>query len=444
MHFYNGSNWDYLNVTTPGTLASLNCAAATSNGVLMQGTVASGVTSTISYTGGNGGAYLAQSIPSTGVIGLTATLTAGTLANGEGALTYTITGTPASGGTASFAISIGEQSCSFTRTVAIPASIVSLNCAAATSSGVLIQQTAALNVSSVISYTGGNGGAYLAQSITSTGVAGLTATLTAGTLANGNGNLTYTITGTPEGIGTASFAISMGGQSCTLNRQVGIVDRAYGQTINGANNHNFVYFPVTGADNRTWLNNNLGAHYANVNHVSYNPTRQATSETDHLAYGSLFQWGRAADGHEIINWTTSTSGTSFNTTSSTLSTTDTAAVSGFILNTGDWRNPQNNNLWQGVNGINNPCPTGFRLPTEGEFTNLVTLSSITNTTNAANSILKFTTASRSNSNGSITTNTGVCWTSSLMGLYVGYRNFTSTSAESSFRGTGRVVRCIKD
>ena len=33
----------------------------------------------------------------------------------------------------------------------------------------------------------------------------------------------------------------------------------------------------------------------------------------------------------------------------------------------DWRSPQNDNLWQGVNGINNPCPSGYRIPTEAEL-----------------------------------------------------------------------------
>jgi len=33
----------------------------------------------------------------------------------------------------------------------------------------------------------------------------------------------------------------------------------------------------------------------------------------------------------------------------------------------DWRYPSNDNLWQGINGINNPCPLMFRLPTESEW-----------------------------------------------------------------------------
>lgn len=32
----------------------------------------------------------------------------------------------------------------------------------------------------------------------------------------------------------------------------------------------------------------------------------------------------------------------------------------------DWRISQNNILWQGLSGINNPCPQGFRILTEEE------------------------------------------------------------------------------
>jgi hypothetical protein len=52
-----------------------------------------------------------------------------------------------------------------------------------------------------------------AQSVSSTGVTGLTATLSAGTFASCS--LTYTISGTPASSGTASFALSIGGKTCT-------------------------------------------------------------------------------------------------------------------------------------------------------------------------------------------------------------------------------------
>ena len=104
-----------------GTIATINCAGATANGTLTSGTAASGVNSVISYTGGNGGTHSGQTVTSTGVTGLTATLAAGSFATGAGTLTYNITGTPASSGTATFAINIGGQTCNLTRTVAAPA-----------------------------------------------------------------------------------------------------------------------------------------------------------------------------------------------------------------------------------------------------------------------------------------------------------------------------------
>jgi hypothetical protein len=85
-------------------------------------------------------------------------------------------------------------------------------------------------VNSVIPYTGGNGGAHNGQTVASTGITGLTATLAPGNFASGSGSLTYTITGTPSGTGTASFALNIGGQSCTLNRTV-----TSGATINTFN-----------------------------------------------------------------------------------------------------------------------------------------------------------------------------------------------------------------
>jgi hypothetical protein len=95
------------------------------------------------------------------------------------------------------------------------ATVTALDCSSAT-----ISATATLNVAYTgtlsVPYTGGNSVAYSAgTAISSTGVTGLTATLAAGTLSS-SGTLTYNVTGTPTSSGTASFAISFGGQSCSF------------------------------------------------------------------------------------------------------------------------------------------------------------------------------------------------------------------------------------
>ena len=100
-----------------GSITALNCSLAINNGQLTSGSQANGINSSVPYTGGNGGDHNGQTVSSTGVLGLTATLTAGTFVNGSGSLIYTITGTPSSSGTASFALNIGGQSCTITRTV---------------------------------------------------------------------------------------------------------------------------------------------------------------------------------------------------------------------------------------------------------------------------------------------------------------------------------------
>lgn len=99
------------------TVSALTCSSATYSGTPAAGTAFTG-TATVPYTGGNAVAYSAGSaISSTGVTGLTATLAAGTLASGAGSVTYAITGTPSAAGTASFAISLGGQSCTLSLTV---------------------------------------------------------------------------------------------------------------------------------------------------------------------------------------------------------------------------------------------------------------------------------------------------------------------------------------
>jgi uncharacterized protein (TIGR02145 family) len=101
----------------PGKIASLNCAGVSVNGSLNNGAIASNVSFGITYSGGNGGAYSAQNISSTSVLGLTATLLSGSFATGSGNLTFTVSGTPTLAGNANFAIVLGDKSCTITITV---------------------------------------------------------------------------------------------------------------------------------------------------------------------------------------------------------------------------------------------------------------------------------------------------------------------------------------
>lgn len=130
--------------------------------------------------------------------------------------------------------------------------------------------------------------------------------------------------------------------------------------------HNFLYSPVTGKDGKVWLNNNLGADYSNMNKASFNFTKQANAFDDYNAYGSLFQFGRAPDGHELMNWTAATVGTPKYGYTTTLADTPTSAK--YIMNNvQDWRVNSRTDLWISEGSANNPCPTGFRVPALDEI-----------------------------------------------------------------------------
>ena len=315
--------------------------------------------------------------------------------------------------------------------------IGAINCTAPTNIGTLTQGTAATGVSTRVTYTGGNGGSHSGQTVTSTGVTGLTAILAASTFASGTGSLTYTITGTPIGSGTASFALNIGGQTCTLT--VSVANNLAGQypvgsvfCASGPTPIVEVTNPVTG---RIWMDRNLGA------------SQVATSSTDALAYGDLYQWGRGADGHQCRNSVSTT----------TLSSSDQPANGNFILISSfpyDWRIPQNNNLWQGTNGVNNPCPSGYRLPTETELNSEI-ISWTSNTSEVAfNSTLKLPNAGqRSGGQASLANvgSAGFYWssTNSISGNNANMsKNLlivsNNTSIAPEYRGNAISVRCIKN
>jgi len=187
---------------------------------------------------------------------------------------------------------------------------------------------------------------------------------------------------------------------------------------------------VTSPTGRIWLDRNLGA------------SRAATSSTDSQAYGDLYQWGRAADGHQRRNSPTTT----------TLSSSDQPGHGSFILAPNspfDWRSPQNNNLWQGVNGINNPCPAGYRLPTDAEWDAERRSWSSNNAAGAFASPLRLPVAGlRDLSSGSLYSvgSFGYYWSGTVVGTGSRYLSFYSSDASvsSKRRASGLSVRCLKN
>jgi uncharacterized protein (TIGR02145 family) len=311
--------------------------------------------------------------------------------------------------------------------------IFTLNCGSASITGTLTSGQAASNVSVSVPYTGGNAGTYSAQSVASTGVTGLTATLSAGTLANGNGSVTYTITGTPASSGTATFAIALGGQSCNLTVSVAAASPQYpANSVFCAAGATAIVDVLNPTTNKTWMDRNLGA------------TQVATSSTDQNAYGDLYQWGRRTDGHQCRT----------SPTTGTLSSVDQPAHGNFILPPNsppyDWRSPQNANLWQGVNGVNNPCPSGYRLPTETELNNERLSWIPNNSAGAFASPLKWPMAGyRNGGNGSLYNvgTGGFYWGSTVSGTDARSLNFFSTypfMITSYYRAYGFSVRCLKE
>jgi uncharacterized protein (TIGR02145 family) len=187
---------------------------------------------------------------------------------------------------------------------------------------------------------------------------------------------------------------------------------------------------------RIWMDRNLGA------------SQVATSLTDEKAYGDLYQWGRLADGHQLRNSATTT----------TVSNTDVPLNSSFIAPISipyDWRSPTNKNLWQGVNGINNVCPAGFRLPTKEEWRIEISSWDSNNAAGAFASPLKLTLAGyRSSSKVDSVGFSGKYWGSSTISIFSSLGNFSSSFINlktnyidgniSTSTSAGFSVRCLKD
>lgn len=216
------------------------------------------------------------------------------------------------------------------------------------------------------------------------------------------------------------------------------------------NGEEVTYGIITSAKTgRKWLDRNLGA------------SSVPSAVDDFSNYGDLVQWGRLDDGHQVITRTgpNDADATGVNGTTTERSTSDNPGHSQFIISpstssTGgegfDWRTPQNHNLWQGVDRINNPCPSGWHIPTQEEWAaeNIASISGGFTKLNITRS------GFRVNSTGNISSSTtgGFYWSSTIgndndnnpeNAIRIRF-NSDSYNELSTSRSGGYACRCIND
>ena len=194
-----------------------------------------------------------------------------------------------------------------------------------------------------VPYTGGNGGSHNGQTVASSGVTGLTATLYAGSFANGNGTLLYAVSGTPMSAGTASFAINIGGASCLL--QVPVLScGAY----------------LSPGTLKEFMCHNLGAN------TSVDPLTPSWE-----LIGNYYQWGRnpTCFGHDNTDLPNPCSSPVYGAAGpwgGTANTDNAGSITGWSTTAAP------NGAWQDtVKTANDPCPSGFRLPTRLQWQTVI-------------------------------------------------------------------------
>jgi len=186
----------------------------------------------------------------------------------------------------------------------------------------------------------------------STTANGVTFAATGTFTGTGSQNIVLTATGTPTAIGSNTFALNT---TPNCNFSIYTSSSIYASSTG-------CYAKIANSPDvyKDFLCRNLGV----------------TGTQDSLSYqsgannGTLYQWGRPTDGHEVR-----TSDTTYTQATNNTATLPTAVIGKFILNnSADWRSISTNDLWGDGTSANNPtkatndpCPSGFKVPSQNEF-----------------------------------------------------------------------------
>jgi hypothetical protein len=223
---YQNGAWhclDTKNEIVLGTITSFDCASVYTSNTLTQNVAAQNTIFVLPYTGGSGGYYSAATIASTGVTGLTAKLFPGIVANGNGTLTYYVTGTPQGSGSATFAVNFGGSSCTISLPVTTFATSPSSNidsvlCSSATTTHntILTGKEIPNGYTFSLPYTGGDGSTF-SGTITSYSHPSVLATAAPQYLSPSGGTIMFTLSGVPATEGIVNFSIAIGNKTCVYS-----------------------------------------------------------------------------------------------------------------------------------------------------------------------------------------------------------------------------------
>jgi len=180
-----------------------------------------------------------------------------------------------------------------------------------------------------------------------------------------------------------------------------------------------------------WMDRNLGA------------SQVATAYNDANAYGDLFQWGRKDDGHQTRSPAPST-------VEGDMSLTDQPGHGNFITEQSspyDWASNAWTSRW--TVAASDPCPEGWRVPTNTELSTEEASWAQQNYNGAFASPLKLTAGGhRGQASGSLSDvgSYGYYWSSVVSGsnAYALYFRSSDSYVTSYRRAFGFSVRCVKD